>query len=403
MSIEHFTSFIGKLARQNAASKQCQIETAQCSMLNESPSERAFSLIELIGVLAIFAFLAAAAVPTFIRHIDHEAKLAEAKRLGSFTNALVQNIIKSNEMVTAPDFPIVIGSFAGISSTEAGSNARGFPRLYLTDPALSINGGSLPYVQTGNGAAGRPANARAVIISTIAKALPVITPDATEFAAIWNAPEDTIPTPLSSWGGRGEDLLIQRVDFGPLFHELMLVNVDPLPDAIPNRGYYSINDASATYVVPDHGQFVRYFLPGTITYFYRADGSTLDTRDIIDSDMSFVYRNHKWGRRLTGSDDSTGGFGALASEFLKPPAPPNAKFAATQQAVVNLCYGFLWNFGNWAYGDTNMVSDKNGVTNVAVAPYGGTNQASGEQFPFYSLAEEAQVKLDDFSRNLIGQ
>jgi prepilin-type N-terminal cleavage/methylation domain-containing protein len=348
-----------------------------------------FSLIELIGVLTIIAVLAAAAGPTFIKRIDYAAKTAEKEVLRSLTNALVTGCLANTAIPAAASMPATIAQVLNCNVAQVTVNARGFGRLIIVDPSISI-GGAQTNLQTSAGISTPPSNARVVILSTIAKGLPTIAPDAAEFEQMWTIPADSVPTVLSSWGGRGEDLLIERVNFGPLFYKLVLSNVDPLPATKPNLGHYSIQSDNTNYVNPS-GTFSAYYYEGTLLTLFKADGVTKDTRQILYSDISFLYQNHKWSRRLQGSDESVGTFGELASEFIKPPAPSDPKFAATQQAVINQLYSFLWTYDNWAYGDTNATP--------IIPPY--QRGSAVANYPSYSLVSESQVHLDEFTGNLI--
>src|SRR5437016_3033571 len=72
----------------------------QCSRGGCAPrkSQRAFSLIELIGVLAVIAILAAVAVPTLIRQMDRIAGERESASLKSFGDALQQSIVRNRSV-----------------------------------------------------------------------------------------------------------------------------------------------------------------------------------------------------------------------------------------------------------------------------------------------------------------
>ena len=90
---------------------------------------------------------------------------------------------------------------------------------------------------------------------------------------------------MSAWGGRGEDLLIERIDLTRLFHKIVLMNVDPPPFT----GYYAF-DSAATNAVTSMQRFSRYFMSGTVLNLYRSNVPLrLDSAETIQADVSFVY------------------------------------------------------------------------------------------------------------------
>src|SRR5437016_14036358 len=57
-------------------------------------SRRAYSLIQLIGVLAVIAILAAILVPDWVRQMDKTVGASESAALKSFADALQQSIMR---------------------------------------------------------------------------------------------------------------------------------------------------------------------------------------------------------------------------------------------------------------------------------------------------------------------
>ena len=352
-------------------------------------------MLQFLAVLAIVAILATLLLPSFIRQADRSAWEFEVSALESFAESLPRQAIRTRQIPAVAEFPQTIAASLDQSAWQVRTNGRYLPRVFLVDPNLDIGGvgaGDLPYVQTAAGSATPPVNARALMVSTIAGALPAVS--SSDFDDIWSTPEQTVPSALAaSWGGKADDLLIRRLDLGPLFHRVRLMNVD-----VDNNGYYSIDNFAMTHVPgrsaladpPNWGE--AWFLDGTELHFYRAD-TTGDCREILHEDLSFVYQHNRWRRRVTALDDSLDEFGQWVHEFLSPPAPSDPKFAATQQAVIDVFFDYLWGYARWAYGDTNATPP--------VPPYAGSGTSSTPQYPSYSQVFQAQGNLDTFTSNLI--
>jgi hypothetical protein len=179
-----------------------------------------------------------------------------------------------------------------------------------------------------------------------------------------------------TWGGKADDLLIERIELIP-FRKVLLINVEI------ERGTLRVDEHGLTTVAaapsPGATPVEGYFLDGTVLSLYHPN-STLDTREIIHADSTFVYQNNRWGRRLGANDDVLDDFGSWVAEFLKPPAPEDPKFGATQQAVVNEFYSFLWGYG-LGHGDPNPRLVCPSMHSVVVDPSTGQERASHRPIP----------------------
>src|SRR6266567_4153921 len=152
---------------------------------------RAFSLIELIGVLAVIAILATALVPALIRQMDRIAGEQESAALKSFSDALQSSIMRltpahptSRYIPSDTDWASTVATELGVDIASVTNSPRRQPRFFLIDPALRIgnNSSGLPYNQT-NWVAGSvdtntagvvvaPLSPRLMILSSIGRALP---------------------------------------------------------------------------------------------------------------------------------------------------------------------------------------------------------------------------------------
>src|SRR5947209_7865556 len=115
-----------------------------------TPLRRAFTLIELIGVLAILAIIAALLFPLVIKRVDRAAWTKEVTDLGAISNALTLQIIRSKNIPNQTTWAQAVGKWVSRPVSLITTTPRGFTRSFLIDPNLSLPGFSLAYTQTNN-------------------------------------------------------------------------------------------------------------------------------------------------------------------------------------------------------------------------------------------------------------
>jgi type II secretory pathway pseudopilin PulG len=343
---------------------------------------RAFTIIELTGVLTILALLAAAVIPNVLRRIDRAAWQRETSDLSTMANGLVQYVLTEKRIPATNQIPAAIATYRNLALNQVTTTPRGFQRAFLVDPNASINGNDLrssPYVQSNSGWTNPPAKARVLMLSTIAQ--PPLSTITDSFTNIWNTPEGGKP---ASWTGKAEDLRIQRLELGKSFYKLFLLNLDPT-----NAASYTFEINAPSSVSPAGGtnQLTAYVLEGTSLSLYKA-GTDLQMRVTIDGDQSFVYLNNTWSRDLSSSDSGIldpGSFGDWVDQFLKcgGPGPTYPDNWATPQSVVDQLYTYLWAYSVWAE------SDFQGISGNTV------------QNPLYRVAYNANVLLSVVADNII--
>src|SRR6266567_1277704 len=133
---------------------------------------RAFSLVELIAVLAAIAILAAALAPALIRHMDRIVGERESAALKSFGDALQQSIRRNRYIPSHTDWATTVATESGVAVSNVTTNGRKQPRFFLIDPALQIgtSAAGQAYLQTGAGASG-VTNACVMLVSSIGRML----------------------------------------------------------------------------------------------------------------------------------------------------------------------------------------------------------------------------------------
>ena len=170
-----------------------------------------FTLIEMIGVLAIMAILASVLAPNALRALDRAAITAEAQTVRNLGEQVKSYLRAQGVAPTAVNWTAALGGYADLSPADIATNKRQMARVYLTDPA----------------AAPTP---RVIILSSMRTGLTLPTAaninTAVRFQDIWQTSDGALPTALS-WGGwaawnavasSGDFLLIERVNLTPVYN-----------------------------------------------------------------------------------------------------------------------------------------------------------------------------------------
>jgi prepilin-type N-terminal cleavage/methylation domain-containing protein len=347
---------------------------------------RAFSLIELIGVLAIISILAALMVPSVVKRVDLAAWSSESATLGAMADALKQSIVQSNSIPDTNQWYNVISTQLGLAPANVLTNSRGYRRAFLIDASGWL--GSAPFNsgywnQSPGGttdqtpwATNGPIGCRLMIVSTIGGTdLPVssgpLGPAA--FSDIWNTAQGATP---STWSWNyTNDLVIQRINLDPLFHHVILINGAL---TLSGQGYFSINGSSPVPVPPGGAGTNTYYLDGSLLALYGI-GTNLMAQEIIRGDLSRVFEYSIWRDQVYGGTTNgvLTGLDLLAATFFANAAPGSAPPGASPQGVLGMMTSYMNGYMSWAamspcfsYGGTNGI-----YTNGSFAPYNAIHGA----------------------------
>jgi prepilin-type N-terminal cleavage/methylation domain-containing protein len=362
-----------------------------------STTTRAFTLIEMIGVLAIITVLASIAALNVVQRMKRAAQEADALSVETMIGALRTNILRTKQIPVPAQWPQVIATELAVPVSRVQQTPLGQGRLFLADPSLEIGSPSLPsgnrvlpYTQGLLGTVA-PANPRLAFVSSLASDLPVVPQQAAAFNQVWSTPASSLPAGWSNWVGNPDDLHISRLDLRELFHRVVLSNVDP-DDNAP----YSLEgvvDGSGNPVImtigPNQQREAWYLATSVVGLHY--SNQSLQSREVLREDMSYIFENGRWNRYLNyGWRPPLAGFGLLAEQFRNAPIPNPVKFGANPQAVVEEVFTYLYSYGIWAIGDP-----------PALAPFESGGSTSQQQVPLYQVLLDAQKRLEIISNNLI--
>lgn len=168
----------------------------------------AFSLIELIGVLAIIAIMAGVIVPNALKSLDRAAVRAEAENLAALGEQLKLYVRDKGALPTTavpsavPNWTTQLAAYADLNPSDLWINRRQNTRMFVSDPATQ----------------------RAMFLSSMRSGLPLpaIADVNANFAAIWDTPQGQVPSTAGwgAWSGMqdaGDHLLIERVNLASVY------------------------------------------------------------------------------------------------------------------------------------------------------------------------------------------
>lgn len=268
--------------------------------------EQGFTLIEIIGVLAIMAILAAVIAPNVIKQIQAARQDAEEESLSRLADGL-RNYVLENRVIPQSGYGSGVWSTNIASQTDLPEkdiyqNDLNCARRYWFDPSTDIDGlsdGSGPYDQNTVSAANLagyttgstalpPVNPRAMIISDMTSGctnnVNGVANTNANFAAVWNQ----AASPLVE----GKTLKIKRINFAQLFNTVNLSNETPI--TVLTTFQYKLEGQAwnstvniTSLVSPEIVSFN--VIDGTTLYLYDQSGNLLYSVVIKESE-GFIYK-----------------------------------------------------------------------------------------------------------------
>jgi prepilin-type N-terminal cleavage/methylation domain-containing protein len=264
------------------------------------PGNTGFTLIEMIGVMAIMAVLATILVPNTLKSIERAAVRAEVETLRNLGEQAKLYLRDNAVPPTAANWNTVLGTYSSLSPGDILTNRRQMNRIYVVDPVA--------------------ANQRALMVSSMRSGLlrqaapPDTAPqvaayigaNATRFNAVWNWNTSAVPlTVPAGWGAWNVDnieyLLIERVNFTPVYRtdlQSFTVSLRNLSGAAVS---YRITRANGTILSPvtvpaSASTTVTPLYPKDQLSLYRAAGAVnLDFTYIISTTgKSYDFAGTNW-------------------------------------------------------------------------------------------------------------
>ncbi len=278
------------------------------------PETRGFSLIEMIGVLAIISIMMSVVGPNLLRKVLDTINVKEGKNLEALADGLRRHVRTTQSIPGGGTWAASVATATGMNLNDVSfadpSNPITSRRILMIYPGFTPSTGTDPVFTATSGGAIAPTNARVMLISCTKRglALPVAggkpgntAANRTRFDTVWNwtlnpftkAPPTGWP---AAWTGQAEHLHIQRVNLGDEFFRVTISNYN-FPTNVP-FGKFNL---AGTFPFDVTNAVDGFYLRGTTVRLYRhdtpyvsvpANPDELNLTHVLGSDVNFIYEGN---------------------------------------------------------------------------------------------------------------
>ena len=245
-----------------------------------------FSLLEMIGVMAVMAILAGALAPSVFQMLEEGYQGAEAQSMETVAGALRDYVryTKTIPAANADRWSEAVAEYAGLSPTRVRLNEKNYARRLYIDPDFFGGGGTGgdPFYTQDQGLAVLPVSPRAMFVSDLDSNVSANLNTAVRFDDVWNQTADALIV-------ESKTVFVERINLAPLFKRVILSNANS------GQTGYVLEAASEAAVAAASGgsDGVRtiFVMAGSRLSLRAAPfpGSTTQRQLIVSRDMSLRY------------------------------------------------------------------------------------------------------------------
>lgn len=306
-----------------------------------------WTLIELIGVLAVITLLMGSLVPIMQSRLQEAVRSQERQRLRTIADTLRSEVWRTGQIPDSVTTAAFVASSLGWRESDVQLHALREARSFLWDPQCRLGWPTvhaLPYLQGSHGSL-NPARVRLLMLSSLGEPLPSrlttganLSPE--EFETLWQWSNEGLP-PNWSWKGQPMDLLMQRLDLQRDFIHCTFLQRDA-PSAQLSAG-------SQPAWIMDAGLSEGWFLRGTPLRLMDAAG-LLQVVEIPSGPVSWEFEQGRWRRAgawtSVSANPSGRDFSEILRRFLGQPSAPGVP-AMSSQRLVDAMGQFLKAYSVW--------------------------------------------------------
>ena len=184
-----------------------------------------FSLIELIGVLAVLAIVISVTTESVLSRVSYAQRRAEETELSRIATGAQRWVRENHQLPSPSDWATQAAQALASSTSMLRTNSGGGARLWVPDPRWRVaeNGSEMGYRQGAYGTP-RPENVRVLLLSAVNGDR--VDPANIDFDSWWERGSRGVPPPEGGEGAvQDNDILVERIGFAPLFHRIILNNL----------------------------------------------------------------------------------------------------------------------------------------------------------------------------------
>ena len=269
-----------------------------------------FSLIEMVGVLAVMSMLAALIVPNVIRRVAEARGTKEELNLDKLSTGLVEHVKTRQSVPGGASWVSTLAGLTGLSQTEiqrVDPNDTNSLRVFLIHPSFTPSSGFDPVSTNKVNGLVAPTNALVMFISSTKTTLPIpvasgkasdTTSNRAAFENIWNWTFNPVTKAAPSgwpaqWTGQGEHLRVSRINLAPWLHHVTYSNLQ-FPTNIPFARINGLSTRAFDVTNAEDG----WYWEGTVVRLYKHDSpyggapanpDELDMVHTLVSDLNLIY------------------------------------------------------------------------------------------------------------------
>ena len=182
--------------------------------------QNGFSLLEMIGVMAVMAILAGAIAPAVFQMMEDAHETAERQNLDNLADALRQ-VVRNDRRIpslTTSDWTTAIADYASLAPANVLQNEKNQNRRLYADPMFftNTNQAFAGYTQT-SGLNTRPYSPRMMLVSNLNGSVSANLNSHTRFTDVWEQTADALIV-------ESDSVIVERINLASEFYEIVLSN-----------------------------------------------------------------------------------------------------------------------------------------------------------------------------------